>query len=265
LAQRAGVLWDDADFQTCKFGEYCEGDIVPLPKKPLRILHAWNEKWERTQFKSSGDDVFGAAFSQKYGGLMFRDLDRDGQVGWTMAENCAVLQRCYKDRKRRTEIKSVTGYGWYFALLVCYDGYHTEQFYHQQSSSDCYELFELMNSTDFYDMMVEYYEGNEVMQRWTRRGSVMRLMPRIELCLLRDCWRVKWLVKRRRRVIVIVIPRGASLREAFSPLGFFNACLNLSRYCICSCYFGIKYCCSACLVAFITVVMLVLHLRVDRR
>jgi hypothetical protein len=43
LAQRAGVLWDDADFETCKFCEYCEGDIVRLPKKPLCILRAWNE------------------------------------------------------------------------------------------------------------------------------------------------------------------------------------------------------------------------------
>jgi hypothetical protein len=162
LAQRAGVLWDDADFETCKFGEYCEGDIVPLPKKPLRILCAWNERWERTQFKSSGDDVFAAAFSQKYGGLMFRDLDRDrnGQIGWTMAENCAVLQRCYKDRKRRTEIMPAKGYGWCYALLVCYYGYNTEQFYHQQPS-DSYELFELTNNTDFYDMIVEYYKGNE--------------------------------------------------------------------------------------------------------
>jgi hypothetical protein len=84
-----------------------------------------------------------------------------------MAENCAVLQQCYKDRKRRTEIEPVKGYGWYYALLVCYDGYDTEQFYHQQPS-DCYELFELMNNTDFYDLIVEYYEGNEEVKMYKK-------------------------------------------------------------------------------------------------
>jgi hypothetical protein len=163
MAQKAGELWDDADFQECKFGEYCEGDIVPRPSTPNRIFRAWNESWERMQFKSNGCDLFAAKFSEKYGGLRFKDVDKDGRVGYTLKDNCAVLQKCYKGKDKRTEILPQKGFGWYYALLVCYDGYDPEQFYHQQSN-ELWELFELPAFDDFYEMVVEYYAGKDEIQ-----------------------------------------------------------------------------------------------------
>lgn len=39
-------------------------------------------------------------------------------------------------------MEPVVGYGYYYALLVCYDGYDPDKFYHQQPE-DVYDLFEL--------------------------------------------------------------------------------------------------------------------------
>ena len=64
---------------------------------------------------------------------MFSDVDKDGQIGWTMDDNCAVLQRCYKSKDKRTVLEPVEGYNWYYALLVCYDGFDTDKFYDQQN------------------------------------------------------------------------------------------------------------------------------------
>ncbi len=74
-----------------------------------------------------------------------------------MDDNCAVLQRCYKSKDKRTVLEPVEGYNWYYALLVCYDGFDTDKFYHQQNE-DLWDLWELPGSDDFYEMVTEYYK-----------------------------------------------------------------------------------------------------------
>ena len=180
-AQKAGSLWEDADFEVCNFGTYCEGGFSSVAKKPTRVFRAWQESWERTQFKSSGCALFAAQFTKKYGGLMFRDLDRDGKIGWTLEDDCAVLQRCYKGKNRRTEMEPIAGWGYYYALLVCYDGYDVDKFYHQQSD-ELWDLFELQGSSDFYEMVMEYYEDNELMKLYqegecSEYDATERLVP----------------------------------------------------------------------------------------
>ena len=41
---------------------------------------------------------------------MFADVDKEGQIGWTMEDNCAVLQRCYKSKHKKTILEPVQGY-----------------------------------------------------------------------------------------------------------------------------------------------------------
>jgi len=159
-----------------------EGDIVPRPKTPIRKFRAWNEGWERMQFKSSGCDLFAAKFSEKYGGLRFKDVDKDGRVGYTLKDNCAVLQKCYKGKGQRTEILPQKGFGWYYALLVCYDGYDADQFYHQQSN-ELWELFELPAFDDFMRWLRSIMR-ERMRFRCSRRVNVMSMMLGIGSCLL---------------------------------------------------------------------------------
>ena len=91
---------------------------------------------------------FEAQFSKKYGGLMFADADKDGQIGWTMEDNCAVLQRCYKSKQKKTVLEPVQGYNYYYALLVCFDGFDTDKPYSKQDE-DLWVLWELPSSADF--------------------------------------------------------------------------------------------------------------------
>ena len=86
---------------------------------------------------------------------MFADVDKGGQIGWTMEDNCAVLQRCYKSKHKRTILEPVWGYNYYYALLVCFDGFNTEKPYSQQGE-DLWDLRELPGSADFYEMVSEY-------------------------------------------------------------------------------------------------------------
>ena len=58
-------------------------------------------------------------------------------------------------------MQPVKGYGYYYALLVCYDGYDNDKWWHQQDSDEFYELFELQGSTDFYEMVSDYYADSE--------------------------------------------------------------------------------------------------------
>jgi hypothetical protein len=167
IASRAGKLYDDNDFSTCKFDAYCVGDILPRDKTITRIFRAWCEDWEKTRFNSSGCQLFEAQFSKKYGGLMFSDVDKGGQIGWTMDDNCAVLQRCYKSKDKRTVLEPVEGYNWYYALLVCYDGFATDKFYHQQND-DLWDLWELPGSDDFYEMVTEYYKESTTLKVYQR-------------------------------------------------------------------------------------------------
>ena len=48
IASRAGKLYDNNDFSTCKFDAYCVGDILPRDKTITRIFRAWCEDWEKT-------------------------------------------------------------------------------------------------------------------------------------------------------------------------------------------------------------------------
>ena len=88
---------------------------------------------------------------------MFADVDKEGQIGWTMEDNCAVLQRCYKSKNKRTILEPVQGYNYYYALLVCFDGFNTEKPYSQQDE-DLWDLWELPGSADFYEMVSEYFK-----------------------------------------------------------------------------------------------------------
>ena len=43
-AQRAGVLWTDADFEYCKLDQYCQVNISnEIGIKPKRVFHAYLE------------------------------------------------------------------------------------------------------------------------------------------------------------------------------------------------------------------------------
>lgn len=160
-ANRAGVVWDDDDFETCKFGKYCEGVIAARDKKPVRVFRAWQEKFERTQFTRKGCRLFEAQMAKKYGGLMFRDVDKDGKIAWIMEDRCAVLMRCYKSKDRKTLMEPKQGFGYYYALLVCFDGFDTEK-PHEKQPRALWDLFELQGSSDFYEMITEYYEDNDL-------------------------------------------------------------------------------------------------------
>ena len=52
IASRAGKLYDDNDFSTCKFDAYSVGDILPRDKTITCIFRAWCEDWEKTRFNS---------------------------------------------------------------------------------------------------------------------------------------------------------------------------------------------------------------------
>ena len=88
---------------------------------------------------------------------MFSGVEKDGQIGWTMDDNCVELQRCYKSKDKRTVLEPVEGYNWYYAFLICYNRFDTDKFYHQQNE-DLWDLWELPSSDDFYEMMTEYYK-----------------------------------------------------------------------------------------------------------
>ena len=154
-ASKAGKLWEDDDFETCKFDAYCVGNILPREKSITRVFRAWCEDWEKTRFTSMGCKNFEPQFSKKYGGLMFADADEDGKIGWTMEDNC--VQRCYKSKQKKTVLEPVQGYKYYYALLVCFDGFDTDKPYSKQDE-DLWDLWELLGSADFYEIVSEYYK-----------------------------------------------------------------------------------------------------------
>ena len=88
---------------------------------------------------------------------MFADADKDGQIGWTMEDNCAVLQRCYERKQKKTVLEPVQGYNYYYALLVCFDGFDTDKPYSEQDA-DLWDLWELPGLADFYEIVSEYYK-----------------------------------------------------------------------------------------------------------
>jgi len=65
-AQRAGKLWEDDDFEN--YNNFCSKNI-PKSTRVTRIFRAWEERWEKVQFDSSGDEKFAARLSAKYEGL----------------------------------------------------------------------------------------------------------------------------------------------------------------------------------------------------
>ena len=75
IASRAGKLYDDDDFSTCKFDAYCVGDILPWDKTITHIFRAWCEDWEKTRFNSSGCQLFEAWFSIRCGQRCVDRLD----------------------------------------------------------------------------------------------------------------------------------------------------------------------------------------------
>ena len=165
-AQKAGELWCDEDFDNVDLGELCTGMIAPLEKKPARKVRCWYESWEKTQFKRGGNDYFAQLMAVKYGGLGFKDRDPPYKVGFTSETNCAVLMKCYSSGKNsdgmetRTEMQAVKGYGWFYGLLVMYEGFDPDVPYKEQENAT-YDIFELWNG-DYYMMMRGYYEENEV-------------------------------------------------------------------------------------------------------
>ena len=66
-----------------------------------------------------------------------------------------IIVLCFRGATRaRTVLEPVEGYNWYYALLVRYNGFDTDMFYHQQNEV----LWELPDSDDFYEMVTEYYK-----------------------------------------------------------------------------------------------------------
>ena len=151
-------IYEDQDFLTEGLKHpWTEEEVVHVDQ---RVFRAWNEKWEKQRFDCNGCKLFEAQFSKKYGGLMFADPDRQGELGWTMTDGCAVLQRLYRDRKKRTFLEPEVGYNWYYALLVCYDGFDVEKA-HDVQSDKFYDLFELPASTDVYELIADAYRNNK--------------------------------------------------------------------------------------------------------
>lgn len=72
-----------------------------------------------------------------------------------------MLMRCYKSKDRKTLMEPKQGFGYYYALLVCFDGFDTEK-PHEKQPRALWDLFELQGSSDFYEMITEYYEDNDL-------------------------------------------------------------------------------------------------------
>ena len=81
-----------------------------------------------------------------------------------MKDNCAILQRCYKSKKKgQTYLPPVPEHNWYYALLVCYEGFDEKVDASAQDES-LYEIFELFTFTDFYEMIKDAYKDDPGMK-----------------------------------------------------------------------------------------------------
>ena len=87
LASRAGKLYDNNDFSTCKFDAYCVGDIIPWDKTITHIFGHGVRIGRRLGSTAVDVSSLRLSFPRNMVGLMFSDVDKGGQIGWTMEDN----------------------------------------------------------------------------------------------------------------------------------------------------------------------------------
>ncbi len=77
---KAGLLWDDNDFDTLKMDALCLPlDVAPAEevlRRKTRVFHAWIENWEKEKVRGNGDPVLKQHFKSKYCGLSWVDPDQ---------------------------------------------------------------------------------------------------------------------------------------------------------------------------------------------
>ena len=156
-AQRAGKLWEDDDFEN--YNNFCSKNITSSTRV-TRIFRAWEERWEKLQFDSFGDEKFAARMSAKYEGLKWIDVDSKREMHTAMGD-CVILKKLGKETERKRE----KGKGWGYFVLGLYENYDENKSHHdnERSHSDVssYDFFEMCNDvSDFYYMVTEFYKEN---------------------------------------------------------------------------------------------------------
>ena len=84
-----------------------------------RIFRAWEERWEKVQFDSLGDEKFAAQMSAKYEGLKWFEVDSKREMHTAMGD-CVILKELGKETERKRE----KGKGWGYFILGLYDNYN---------------------------------------------------------------------------------------------------------------------------------------------
>lgn len=91
---RAGVIWDDDDFETLRLDPYCLPlDVAPddeVTRRTTRIFRAWIENWE-DECGPNGCPILEQHILRKYGGLKF--VDPDGGKKFTVHEHRSSFQK----------------------------------------------------------------------------------------------------------------------------------------------------------------------------
>jgi hypothetical protein len=123
---------------------------------------AWEERWEKVQFDSLGNETFAACLSAKYEGLVWIDVDSKRELHTAMGD-CVVLKKLGKDTERQRE----KGRGWGYFILGLYENYNEGKNHHKnertQGDVSSYDFFALCNDvSDFYYMVTEFYKDSPV-------------------------------------------------------------------------------------------------------
>jgi hypothetical protein len=158
-AQRAGKLWEDDDFEN--YSNFCSKNLTSSTRV-TRSFRAWEERWEKVQFDSSGDEKFAARLSAKYEGLKWIDVDSKREMHTAMGD-CVVLKKLGKETERKRE----KGRGWGYFILGLYENYDESKNHHENERThgdvSSYDFFEMCNDvSDFYYMVKEFYKANPV-------------------------------------------------------------------------------------------------------
>lgn len=94
---RAGVVWDDDDFETLGLDAHCLPlDVAPddeVKRRTTRIFRAWLESWEEVGTGPQGDPVLEQRVLRKYGGLKFIDPDTGKEFTVHRDRSCFEKER----------------------------------------------------------------------------------------------------------------------------------------------------------------------------
>lgn len=140
---RAGVIWEDSDFETLGLDANCLPlDVAPdeeVAKRSTRIFRAWREEWEDVDCGPYGCPILEQKILRKYGGLKF--IDPDSGQKFTVHPDRASFQ---KERKANR-----------YELFCILDGFDEGV-----DDDDQVEMWEPWTRELAIDEIVEYCKAN---------------------------------------------------------------------------------------------------------